>query len=212
MIQYISQGRTIQEHLKNIESVCKAGGRWIQLRLKDSDQKTYLETGQQCLKICRAYKATLIINDNIEVAQRIQADGVHLGLNDASPEEARRRLGEKAIIGGTANTEEDCLQRIEEGVDYIGLGPFRFTTTKEELSPVLGLEGYQQIVSSLSKKGHQVPIVAIGGIRTEDIIPLYRTGVSGIAVSGLLSGLDQTVLQQRMDYIQTAAQNLIIEN
>ena len=212
MIQYISQGHTIQEHLKNVESVCKAGGKWIQLRLKDIDQKAYVEAGKHCLEICKKYEASLIINDNIEVAHHIQADGVHLGLNDAHPKEARKILGKQAIIGGTANTEDDCLQRIEESVDYIGLGPFQFTQTKKKLSPVLGLEGYQKIISNLAAKGHNVPIVAIGGIESEDIIPLYRTGVSGIAVSGLLSGLDQTVLQQRMDYIQTAAQNLIIEN
>ena len=109
---------------------------------------------------------------------------MHLGKNDMPVDEARRLLGNEKIIGGTANTFEDieCLHR--QGADYIGCGPFRFTTTKKNLSPVLGLEGYERIVSDMKAHGIDLPIVAIGGILKSDIADIMQTGVTGIAVSG----------------------------
>jgi thiamine-phosphate pyrophosphorylase len=96
-------------------------------------------------EICNGYKATLIINDNVYLAQQIAADGVHLGLTDMGIPEARRILGTYKIIGATANTFED-INSCTKYSDYIGLGPFQFTTTKQKLSPILGLEGYRSIL------------------------------------------------------------------
>ncbi|WP_062056833.1 thiamine phosphate synthase [Aquimarina longa] len=186
-LQYVSQGKTPQEHLHNIEEVCKAGGKWIQLRLKDVDMATYLHTAMQCRTICDQYEAIMIVNDTIDVAKAAMADGVHLGLEDVNPKEARQFLGDNFIIGGTANTIENCIQHIEDGVDYIGLGPYRYTATKKKLSPVLGVEGYKKIMSGLQSKDLEIPLVAIGGIVVEDITALMRTGISGIAVSGMLT-------------------------
>ena len=98
--------------------------------------------------------------------------------------EARQILGKNFIIGGTANTFEDVRMHAEAGADYIGCGPFRFTTTKKNLSPVLGLEGYTDIVSKMKAEGINLPIVAIGGITKEDIPSLMKTGITGIAISG----------------------------
>ncbi|MNE76174.1 Thiamine-phosphate synthase [compost metagenome] len=123
----------------------------------------------------------------MEIAKEIDADGVHLGLTDTSVAEARKILGPTKIIGGTANTLDDVLQRIEEKCDYVGLGPFRFTTTKEKLSPILGLEGYKQIVSELTGRQVSIPIYAIGGIELIDLEDLKHTGVYGVAVSGIVS-------------------------
>ena len=118
----------------------------------------------------------------------IDSDGVHLGLNDESVSEARLILGDHKIIGGTANTLSDVLQRIGESCDYIGLGPLRFTATKEKLSPVLGFEGYQNIIESLQKESIAIPkIYAIGGVRLEDIKLLQRAGIYGAAVSGQIT-------------------------
>lgn len=186
-IQYISQGKSIPEHLSNIEKVCQAGGNWIQLRLKNVSLIDYLEAAKKCRIICDRYGATLIINDNVGIAAESQADGVHVGLTDVNPKEARKQLGKNAIIGGTANTYENCLQHINDGVDYIGLGPYKYTTTKDKLSPILGIEGYQKISTQLAQKRQQIPIIAIGGITVEDIPVLLKTGIHGIAVSGLLS-------------------------
>ncbi len=195
-LQYISQGKTPQEHLQNIEKVCKAGGRWIQLRLKEHTMATYLETAIQCREICDQYDATMIVNDHIGVAKAAMADGIHLGLDDTSPTEARKMMGDHVIIGGTANTREDCLYQIANGVDYIGLGPLRYTTTKKKLSPVLGIAGYKNILEEIRSEHPDIPIVAIGGILLDDTKALFNTGVTGIAVSGMLtqqSGMEVTI-------------------
>jgi len=197
-IQYISQGETIATHLQNIELVCKAGCRWVQLRLKNVSLIEYLNAAQKCRAICDTYEAIFIVNDNVGIASEAKADGVHLGLTDTNPKKARKQLGDNVIIGGTANTLEDCVQHIKNGVDYIGLGPFRFTTTKNKLSPILGLEGYKKIVSELFEQGYKIPVIAIGGIKLEDINNLSKTGIGGIAVSGLLSGLSIEELENRV--------------
>jgi thiamine-phosphate pyrophosphorylase len=137
--------------------------------------------------LCQEYLATFIINDNVHLTQQLDADGVHLGLSDMNIEEARAILGETKIIGGTANTFEDVLQKTSENCDYIGLGPFQFTTTKEKLSPILGLEGYRSIISQMKAKNIQIPVYAIGGIGFENIESLMETGIYGIAVSGLIT-------------------------
>ncbi|MCK8520852.1 thiamine phosphate synthase [Aquimarina sp. D1M17] len=186
-LQYISQGNTPQEHLQKIEEVCRAGGKWIQLRLKNTDAATSLTTALKCREICDRYEALLIVNDQVSVAKAAMADGVHLGLNDMSLVEARNILGDNFIIGGTANTLEDCLDHAENGADYVGLGPFRFTSTKKKLSPILGLEGYTEILSEFNQYKGKVPVVAIGGIGIRDIEGLKATGVSGVAVSSMLS-------------------------
>jgi len=210
-LQYISQGKTPEEHLENITAVCKAGGRWIQLRLKDVDMATYVNTATKCRNICDIYNAIMIVNDAVSVAKTSLADGVHLGLNDMSIKDARKILGKNAIIGGTANTINDCLEHINAEVDYIGLGPFRYTLTKDKLSPVLGVKGYEQILSELKKKEKATPIIAIGGIIEDDIKPLMRTGVSGIAVSGLLTNI--TELSEKITQItKNMGQSFIINS
>ncbi|WP_109097222.1 thiamine phosphate synthase [Aquimarina sp. AU58] len=199
-LQYISQGKTPQEHLKNIENACKAGCKWIQLRLKEVDMATYLNTALQCRNICDQYDAIMIINDNVSVAKAVLADGIHLGLNDMNPQEARKILGDNFIIGGTANTLENCIQHIEDGVDYIGLGPYKHTITKKKLSPVLGIDGYTSILVKLKNQNLELPIIAIGGITEKDITTLMQTGISGIAVSGELT--NQVNLEKKIKTIK----------
>ncbi|WP_161554611.1 thiamine phosphate synthase [Sinomicrobium soli] len=192
-LQYVSSGATPDEHLRHIETTCAAGVKWIQLRLKEQPEGVVYETACKALEICRAYGARLIVDDSVAVARATGADGVHLGKTDLPPGQARKILGENVIIGGTANTAEDIIRLAGQGVDYIGLGPYRFTTTKKNLSPVLGIEGYSKIAETLAHRGIRIPVIAIGGILEEDITPLLQTGVQGIAVSGMLTapGNDQ---------------------
>lgn len=204
--QYISQGNSIKEHLENIENVCKAGGKWIQLRLKNIELVDYLKAAKESRIICDTYGAVLIINDNIGVAGESNADGVHVGLTDVNPKEARKQLGNEAIIGGTANTLEDCLKHINDNVDYLGLGPFRFTRTKDKLSPILGIKGYAEIVKEITTKGYQLPVVGIGGITLNDLKELSQTGLSNVAVSGLLTNEPITVLKERIEKIEMSFQ------
>ncbi len=189
-IQYISQGETPEQQLANISKALDAGCKWIQLRYKNKSILEVLTLAKMVQKICKAYDAKLIINDHVQVAWQINADGVHLGLTDISVMEARRFLKENKIIGGTANTLEDVLRRVNEKCDYVGLGPFRFTATKEKLSPILGIEGYQTIVKELKKRNIDIPIYAIGGLEENDFEELEETGVFGVALSGLITNHD----------------------
>lgn len=186
-IHYISQGSTAKEQLNSIRGALEGGCKLIQLRFKHAAESEFLEVGKQVREWCTEFEAVFIVNDYVQLAKQLQADGVHLGLTDTRIEEARAILGPDAIIGGTANTLEDVLQRIDEQCDYVGLGPFRFTTTKEKLSPVLGLGGYRSILAELTDRHVSIPIYAIGGIVLDDVEELMKTGIYGIAVSGIIT-------------------------
>lgn len=183
-LHYISQGATPEEHLDNIQQACTSGAELVQLRLKNETQATVLVIAKKAREITGHYQTRLIINDNYKVAKEVKADGVHLGKTDTCPIIARKHLEKWQIIGGTANTLEDCKTLISKKVDYIGLGPFRFTTTKDKLSPVLGIDGYNDIIQKLETK---IPIIAIGGIEIEDILDIMMTRVDGIAMSGAIT-------------------------
>ena len=193
-LQYITQETTTMSHIDCVREACIAGVKWIQLRVKNKSDEAYLIIAKEARVICDLYNAKLIINDNVEVAIQCDADGIHLGKSDMNPKEAKKILGENKIVGGTANSIEDIEQLINLGIDYIGLGPFKFTKTKNNLSPVLGLDGYYDLsqktfdlLKEFKLKNKIPPIIAIGGILLEDILPLMKTGVDGIAVSGLLT-------------------------
>jgi thiamine-phosphate pyrophosphorylase len=184
-IYYISQGLNPETHLLNIEKVCKSGCQLIQLRIKNTDQAIILETARLALKICQKYNAKLIINDYLKIVEQLPSTGLHIGKNDLSIKDARRKLPHQ-LIGGTANTLEDCIYLANNNVDYIGLGPYAFTNTKANLDPLLGLEGYQDIIMKLKTLKITIPIYAIGGIEEGHIKPLFDSGLFGVAVSGLL--------------------------
>lgn len=184
MVQFITHYTDQYTYLDSVRIALEGGCRWIQLRMKDTPTEDILPIAKETLTLCRQYEATFIIDDHVELAKQIKADGVHLGKLDMPITEARSILGKNFIIGGTANTLEDIRMHYEAGADYIGCGPFRFTTTKKNLSPVLGLEGYREIVRKMKMKGIDLPIVAIGGIEKEDIPSLMGTGITGIALSG----------------------------
>jgi len=187
-LQYISLGNTQQEQELCIRKALDNGIKWVQVRWKNAPENELISLCEVSKQLCSEYQSVCIINDHVQIAKEIDADGVHLGLNDSSIEEARLILGENKIIGGTANTLSDVIQRIRESCDYIGLGPLRFTTTKEKLSPVLGFEGYQNIIDGLREKSIDVPkIFAIGSVSLEDILPLQESGIYGVAVSGLIT-------------------------
>ncbi|MFT2008922.1 thiamine phosphate synthase [Pontibacter sp. 13R65] len=186
-LHYITQALNSNTHAQAAEVACAAGADWVQLRVKDQPYEEWKEEALQTQAICRTYGSTFIINDNAKLAAEVGADGVHLGKTDMSPVEARELLGADKIIGGTANIFEDVQQLAAAGVDYIGLGPFRFTSTKQNLSPILGLSGFEQILQQCQLAGITTPVVAIGGILAADIAPLLATGVHGVAVSSVIN-------------------------
>lgn len=186
-LHYISQQPAGSTHLAAIENVLKAGCKWIQLRVKDVPEAIVLEQALTARALCNQYGARLIINDHPGIALKANADGLHVGLQDMPIPQARQIVGKGIIIGGTANTFEHIQQRAAEGADYIGLGPYRFTTTKQKLSPILGLEGYWDIINKMRLAGINIPVIAIGGIEPADIPAIMQTGVHGVAVSGAIT-------------------------
>ena len=186
MIQFISHSNGSIGYIEGIQLALEGGCKWIQLRMKEASEEDIIATGIKVRQLCDDYGATLILDDQVQLVDRIGADGVHLGKNDMPVASAREILGENKIIGGTANSFEDIEAHWKAGADYIGCGPFRFTTTKAKLAPILGLEGYRNIIRKMREAGIQLPVVAIGGITAEDIPAILETGVNGIAVSGTI--------------------------
>ena len=197
MVQFITHYTDQYTYLDSVRIALEGGCRWIQLRMKDTPTEDILPIAKETLTLCRQYEATFIIDDHVDLAKQIKADGVHLGKLDMPITEARSILGKNFIIGGTANTLEDIRMHYEAGADYIGCGPFRFTTTKKNLSPVLGLEGYREIVRKMKMEGIDLPIVAIGGIEKEDIPSLMGTGITGIALSGSILRAENPIKEMK---------------
>lgn len=197
MLQFISHHTDDITYLDGIRLALEGGCKWIQLRMKGINDDTLLPFALQAQEMCKKANATFIIDDHVELVKAIHADGVHLGKNDMPISRAREILGSAYIIGGTANTYEDVENHVRQGADYIGCGPFRFTTTKQRLSPILGLEGYQNIIEKMKEHGIQIPIVAIGGITKGDIPSIMETGVTGIALSGSILKAENPVDETR---------------
>ncbi len=185
---YITQDVEGFTHAELAEFACRGGADWIQLRIKNKSFDEWLKIAHETKLVCLKYGAKLIINDNVQIAKEISADGVHLGKEDMNPNEARKILGKKFIIGGSSNKMDDVKWLMDNGVDYIGIGPYSFTSTKEELNPILGLEGIRQITKALKTFVISTPpLIAIGGIKLEDVEALMQTGIHGVAVSSAIN-------------------------
>ena len=197
MIQFITHSNTRYDYVEGARLAPEGGCRWIQLRMKDAQEVDFLLAAKQIGAMCKEYGATFILDDHVEWVGITGADGVHLGKNDMPVDEARNQLGANRIIGGTANTFEDVERLWRQGANYIGCGPYRFTTTKKNLSPVLGLDGYRHIISKMKAHDINIPVVAIGGILQPDIKDVMATGVSGIAVSGAILNAENPVEEMK---------------
>ena len=197
MIQFITHYTEKYSYLDSVKLALEGGCKWIQLRMKDAAVDEIRPVAVKVQEMCRNYGATFIIDDHVDLVKELGADGVHLGKNDMPIDKARLILGKDFIIGGTANTFDDVRKHYANGANYIGCGPFRFTTTKKGLAPVLGLEGYSNIIRKMRQAGINLPVVAIGGITLEDIPQVMLTGVSGIALSGTVLRSENPVEEVR---------------
>lgn len=198
-IQFITHHNDRFGYVDGARMAIEGGCKWIQLRMKGATDDEVRSAAAEIQPLCKKHEALFVLDDRVQLAKELKADGVHLGKNDMPVDEARRVLGEEFIIGGTANTFEDIERLYRQGADYIGCGPFRFTTTKQNLAPVLGLDGYFTIVNRMRAAGILLPVVAIGGILYDDIRSIMQTGVRGIAVSGaVLNAADPVAEMRRM--------------
>jgi len=179
-LHYISQGSSPKEHLENIQKACSAGAELVQLRLTNVSEKKYLKLAEEAREVTSHFQTRLIINGQYKIAKKVKADGVHLEASDICAIIARTHIYTWQIIGGTANTKQDCEALINKQVDYISLSPFRLSITKDNLPTVLGLNGYSAIIESLET---ETPVIAAGGITTKDVVDILETGISGIGVS-----------------------------
>ncbi len=197
-VQYITHCNKRFGYVEGAELALKGGCRWIQLRMKDATDEEFLKTGFLVRKMCKVYNATFVIDDRVHLVKTLEADGIHLGKNDMPVDEAKKLLqNDNIIIGGTANTFEDIVQLNNKGADYIGCGPFRYTETKKNLAPLLGIEGYIQIINNMKQHDISIPVIAIGGITYENVIQIMETGVSGIAISGAILNAEDPEKEMR---------------
>lgn len=194
MLQFITNPSEKYSIAEEVQMAIEGGCRWIQLRMKDASDEEVRNVALEIIPMCQETDTFLIIDDRVELVNELRVSGVHLGKEDMDPMQAREILGPHAIIGVTANTAADIIKFKGKDVDYVGLGPFRFTTTKKKLAPEIGLEGYTEIVKEVRAAGVELPIVAIGGITEDDVKPLMATGVNGIAMSGAIIGADDPML------------------
>ncbi|HSQ42183.1 MAG TPA: thiamine phosphate synthase [Fibrobacteraceae bacterium] len=175
-----------RSHEEQAEQLCAAGIHILQWRSKTGTPVERQRSAQNVLRICRQWGCRLVVNDDVALAKAIGAPGVHLGLNDTPIPQAREILGPDVWIGGTANTPEQALQRIADGADYIGLGPWRHTETKEKLSPILGTQGVEMALDAIRKQHPHFPVYVIGGIEPLDCKEILELGATGVAVSSAL--------------------------
>lgn len=206
-VQFITHFTEQYSYLDSVRIALEGGCRWVQLRMKDSPLEEIRKTAIEARKLCSAYNAVFLIDDQVELCREQLCDGIHLGKKDMPIRQARSILGNAPIIGGTANTFEDVQLHYMAGASYIGCGPYRFTTTKKNLAPILGIEGYRSIVKRMRNQGIRLPIVAIGGITAEDIPAIMQTGVNGIALSGSILRAEQPV-EEMKKIVETVKQFL----
>jgi len=193
MLQFITDGADVESTVGQALAAIDGGCRWVQIRMKYAADSDVVETTKRILPVARRHKTVVILDDRVELVKATGVDGVHIGKDDMPPDEARGILGTDAIIGVTVNTPDDIIALNHDIIDYMGMGPFRFTTTKKKLAATLGLEGYRNILSDVRKRGINTPVVAIGGISLGDVPELMTTGINGIAVSGAISRAENPI-------------------
>jgi thiamine-phosphate pyrophosphorylase len=190
-IQYITQEHPCLSASDQANMMFKNGIRWVQIRMKNSPKEAIIQEARKALDYAKLYGATVIINDDPELCKEVGAHGVHVGLMDASVQEARRILGNTFLIGATANTLSHIEVHVAQGADYVGLGPYRFTTTKQNLSPILGLDGLKNMAEGIKRLNLTTPVVVVGGITLDDFTDIHQLGLHGVALStGLLKKYD----------------------
>jgi len=183
-VQYITQDHPQLSHADQALAMFRLGVKWVQLRMKEASEDDIIAAAKQILIYAEQEGGTLILNDSVALAKALGVKAVHLGLNDMPIDKAREVLGPEVIIGGTANTFEQVQLQVARGADYVGVGPFRFTTTKKNLSPTLGLEGYQSLLQQMKDAAIDLPLFCVGGITMNDVDDLRSIGIRHFAISG----------------------------
>ena len=170
---------------EQVEASLKGGATCVQLREKELDDDSFLSEAMEIKKLCMKYSIPFIINDNVDIAVKCDADGIHVGQSDMEAGNVRELVGEKMIIGVSVHTVEEAVSAEKAGADYLGVGAMFATSTKSD-ADMVSLETLKEICSAVS-----VPVVAIGGISKNNMLKLKGTGVDGVAlVSAIFAAED----------------------
>jgi thiamine-phosphate pyrophosphorylase len=185
---YLSQDLVHRTHIEQVEIACIAGANWIQYRCLTKNDEDLIQEIHQIASICDDWGATLILTNHYHLLDQVDAQGVHLEDMNADFEAIREIISDEKTLGASANTLEDIQRVYASGVvDYIGCGPFAFTKTKANDYPLLGFEGYQEIVQKMQELQINIPLIGVGGIKLEDTKDLLNTGIDGLAVSAAVN-------------------------
>ncbi len=177
-------------HAEQVEKLIEGGAEIIQLREKYASPKDFYEFAKEALKLARQHNVKIIINDRVDVALALKADGVHLGQDDLPPEQARKVLGEKAIIGFSTHNLEQAVRAARLPINYLAIGPVFATRTKENSEKVVGIKGIKNVREAVG----DFPLVAIGGINLENFREVLQAGADSVAiVSNLMSDADKII-------------------
>ena len=161
---------------EQVEEAIKGGATFVQLREKELDEGTFLAEAIEIQKLCKRYKVPFVINDNVEIARKMNADGVHVGQSDMEAGDVRALLGENKILGVSAQTVEQAILAEQRGADYLGVGAVFHTGSKADADDV-SYETLKAICEAVS-----IPVVAIGGIGKHNVLELSGSGICGVAV------------------------------
>ncbi len=192
-LHYLTQDLARFSHQDQVKMACAAGIKWVQLRVKNKNQKEWLKIATDVKQITSENDCILIINDDVQIAKEVDADGVHLGQEDMHWQAARKILGDQKLIGFSTHSMDELDTAKDFDVDYFGLGPFRFTATKEKLHPVLGKDGFTKIISGYKASEIKKPVIVIGGIQMNDVEEIMKAGAQGIAVSSAINLSDHPI-------------------
>lgn len=168
--------------ISQVEAALKGGATFIQLREKNLDDKAFYQEALEIQKLCKEYKVPFVINDNVELAKKIGADGVHVGQSDMEALDVRKVLGDDKIIGVSAQTVEQAELAEKHGADYLGVGAVFPTGSKNDATEV-SFEMLQEICEHV-----HIPVIAIGGITRDNVVELSQSGICGIAVISAIFG------------------------
>ncbi|MDA3854258.1 MAG: thiamine phosphate synthase [Bacteroidales bacterium] len=205
-IQYITQDHPRLSHAEQALAMFRLGVKWVQLRIKNATEEEIVAEAKRILKYAEQEGGTLILNDSVALAKKLGVKAVHLGLSDMPINQARVILGDDVVLGGTANTFEQIQLQVARGADYVGVGPFLFTTTKKNLSPTLGLDGYQRLLQQMKEVAIDLPLFCVGGVTMDDVDDLRAIGIHHFAISGDLLDI---VLTGNNDKIGALAEYLL---
>ena len=201
MLQFITNTNSKIPVADQILAVLEGGCRWIQIRMKDASDEDIKKVVEAVKPKCIETGSFLLLNDRVELAKELNVGGVHLGKEDMPASKARMILGPAAVIGVTANSYADVAAVSQLDIDYYGIGPFADTQTKENLAPILGIDGIRDICYEMAKNEINKPHVAVGGITIDDVLPLLEAGVNGIAVSAAIANA-QDIVKATQDFLK----------